>query len=139
MCFLRKFEPIKIADSDITCYKVVTPSFSSPLTYVSLYRGFKYEVNKLYEKSVIFKTECKGVYATGFGSAGFHSYIYLSSESLYNDLIQDRACLIECVIPKGSLYIQGIDSCSSPSYLSDKIIIKKEISFQDFINYKNDY
>ena len=106
----------KIAEKDITCYKVVETVRGNnqyKVKYISLYQGFIYERGKTYfsEISRYYNKIEEGV----------HSYTNLKTASEYK---RYGVVLIECTIPKGSTYYYDPEN---EEYVSNQIKIIKTI------------
>jgi len=122
----------QIASENIKVYKIVN-FYSGDL--ISYFRGFTYEINKLYKTKVT---------PTSFGmdfniiSRGFHSYsknnkltfsgglLYvcdadlLKSNEIYSD--NDGLVVVECIIPKSSEYYIN----NSGEIISNQIILSNK-------------
>ena len=112
MCFKTKGSKIKIAKEDIICYKTVRRSDNG---YLSMYQNFDYECDKEYSgksKLVLF---LKWLINFPITSEAYHSYKYIFG-----------GLTVECVIPKGSLYLTDYHNLE---YCSTNIIIKEELGF----------
>ena len=108
---------MKIAEEDITCFKVVSMREGKVKSY---YKGFPYEFGEEYKTRI----ECRFsfYYDELVINEGFHSY---ANKDLHNGTtlwveLNDGGILVECIIPKGSQYFEHAN------YLcSNKIKIKK--------------
>ena len=112
MCFYTRGSKIKIATTDIPCYKTVRRSDNS---YLSEHLKFNYECNKEYSgksKVILF---LKWLFNLDITKEAYHSYTYISG-----------GLTVECIIPKGSLYLTDYHNLE---YCSTSIIIKKELGF----------
>lgn len=115
----KLLEP-KVAEKDIVCYKTINKI--SPTKVRSLAYQFVYELNKLYEAD-IFTTAVDLRTSPNIINNGFHSY--------KNEPTSDFYHVVECIIPKGSLYWEGFGNelrKGSEEYCSNQIIITKIIS-----------
>jgi len=106
MCFyVPKRQRIKIAENDITCYKIVEVC-SNTKTLRSQFLGFFYNFKETYKikkefpqyKKVDLITKSKRVI-----DKGFHSYIEMSY-SHRSHFPSNFTKIVECIIPKGSKY-----------------------------------
>lgn len=150
MCLHCNKQQIKIAETDIECYKVIEER-KSTIDYnydlilnialkkynISIF-GFKY-VTPYYRFPVIFNKEFyddefyesvldgfdDGEYDDRFvfGHHMFHSFVTKPDSFL---LIAEPV-FAKCIIPKGSRYIEGVDDCGKKCYGSEKIIYKEII------------
>ncbi len=121
MCFYKRIgDKIQIAKKDITVYKVVRYYHVNNNSFTSLYQEFLYEFNKLY------KEPCFDTISYGFHSYKYSKYLnngVIISKKLsyckryYNEHYTD-SIILECTIPKGSIYI-----FNSTDYISNQIII----------------
>lgn len=139
MCFLTKNPQKRIAESDVTCYKVVYVHKKRINSYV---RAFPYELNKKYFQTIQF-------FKNRFGSRadkGFHSYdkveyifikhygLYIDSLSFQTD-INSNERIVKCIIPKGAVYYKN----EYGEIISESIIIKKIINPSLWLRFKNWY
>lgn len=112
MCFKTKGSKIKIATTDISCYKTVRRSHDG---YLSMYQDFDYKCNKEYSGKSKLKLFLKWLFNLDITKEAYHSYTYISG-----------GLTVECVIPKGSLYLIDYHNLE---YCSTNIIIKEELGF----------
>ena len=112
MCFYTKGSKIKIAKKDIICYKTVRRSSNG---YFSIYQNFDYKCNKKYSGKSKLKLFLKWLFNMNITNEAYHSFIY----PVYG-------LTVECVIPKGSLYLK--DRCNL-EYCSTSIIIKRKLDY----------
>ena len=112
MCFKTKGSKIKIATTDIPCYKTVRRGDNG---YLSMYQNFDYECNKEYSGKSKLKLLLKWLFNLDITKEAYHSYTYISG-----------GLTVKCVIPKDSLYL--IDYYNL-EYCSTNIIIKEELGF----------
>ena len=122
----------------------------------SCYYSFTYKLNTLYEnKARLYIEEYDNMNVV---NAGFHSFIdydgvkddvdyfkslgYIIDDSNPLDKHAIKIKVAICEIPKGSTYIEGLftdGGISLKTIVSDKIIIKEIMSFNEFTKkYKND-
>lgn len=160
MCLIVKKEnfEIKVAEKDIKCFKIMDKI--DDFTFRSMYLNFTYKFRNYKEQDfseavtddlenarMVGFTEDVGYYLFRpdsfrvpikaykgqkfeeyycFGYGGFHSYRELSKCDIYGTGFVG----VECIIPKGSRYIEGVDATDSKkSYFSDEITIVREIKF----------
>ncbi len=109
MCWTSFKSPVRrIAEQDITCYKVI---FVAENKVISYYQEYEYEFEKLYT------TEISNVAENGYVFIiiqGFHSYEHcpkINSEGIesengtvYKFYNMDTIDTVRCIIPKGSEY-----------------------------------
>lgn len=127
MCLFKRGS-YKIAKEDLITYKVVTKELRSQ------YYQFPYEVDKLYSKNWDddFLAFCKN--RETIGGNGFHSNLNKDTcTRLYGDIIventdeklkgqlSDNQLLVKCIIPKDSIYFEGMYT----EIFSNQIIIKE--------------
>lgn len=132
MCWTSSEKPIKrIATDNITCYKVFSIKdikWRIEKTSDSLEKKMK-EVKSLYKNYVYIPYEtnpkvniiCRLDYDLScdwFINEGYHSYKYI------NAINKRYFCVLECIIPKGSVYYINSDNCivSSDIIVTDKIV-----------------
>lgn len=133
MCFETKGSELKRAEKDIICYKVMREVVKKPdgevLFFLSYHRGFKYYPEIVYKgKSELNMKFC---YYTNIdiSKGGYHSFIYKEDALSWLD-----DPVVECVIPKGSLYLENkIDR----QYCSTAIQIINVIGYPLKKNYPN--
>lgn len=116
MCFYTKGSKIKIAKKDIICYKTVKRSHGG---YLSMYQNFDYKCNKEYSGKSKLKLFLKWLFNLTISEEAYHSYTYI-----------DGGLTVECVIPKGSLYLTDYHNLE---YCSTNIIIKKELGVFSYL------
>ena len=127
MCLFKRGS-YKIAKEDLITYKVVTKELRSQ------YYQFPYEVDKTYSKNWDddFLAFCKN--RETIGGNGFHSNLNKDTcTRLYGDIyvpnsderlkgkLSDNQLLVKCIIPKGSIYFEGMYT----EIFSNQIIIKE--------------
>jgi len=127
MCLFKRGS-YKIAKEDLITYKVVTKELRSQ------YYQFPYELDKTYSKNWNddFLAFCKN--QETIGGNGFHSNLNKDTcTRLYGDIIventdetlkgqlSDNQFLVKCIIPKGSMYFEGLYT----EIFSNQIIIKE--------------
>ena len=132
MCWTSSKKPIKhIATDNITCYKVFSIKdikWRIEKTSDSLEKKMK-EVKSLYKNYVYIPYEtnpkvniiCRfdnDLTCDWFINEGYHSYKYI------NSINKRYFCVLECIIPKGSIYYINSDNhlVSSDIIVTDKII-----------------
>jgi len=137
MCWLGKINKRNILTKDIFCYKVLTPGLTS------VYKNFKYSLNKLYTTELLiphcnyiglltiergfhsYSTDCEFL----LKYCGFSQHIRIHSK-LHDDgsyCILDSispGCLVYCQIPKGAECYEN----QSGEIVSNKIIIKNVVA-----------
>lgn len=153
MCLIiREGQQPLTAEKDITVYKSVKASYFEENTVYSAHQHHKYKLGELNKTEITvgmklcaydsIEVERKNEYLEeGIGTKvirgvekGFHSAF--SVERLLACGDRDRAeIVVECIIPKESLYYIGIDEelCVSNAIIINKIISKEEF----IINIKN--
>lgn len=118
MC-LGKISPVKIADKDIICYKVLIKNFNitkSLLKYISPYVRTIYEAGKCYTVSNFNDNETNSV------AYGIHTFKTLGGA---RSLCEELACLgyrgeliyiHKMIIPEGSKYYEGYSYTNGRKY-----------------------
>lgn len=123
----------KYATEDIICYKVLCKDIFNE--YYSPYKFFKYELNKQVSSNFSFTVSSPVSFSPqkeydslkifrNFNCIrqGLHSCKYLSGALGYSSRFIG-ACVMKCMIPKGSWYYEG----TNYELVSDNIIINREI------------
>lgn len=135
MCWYSYKKPeLRIAEEDITCYKVVWNELMHPWVY-SFYRNFKYSLHNQYfikdglSIDVHKRIDTRQLEYTI--DEGFHSYI--QKPGFKDDCIwctddsfecHGFECIVKCTIPKGSVYYHNP---INRILVSDSIIIDEII------------
>lgn len=134
MClYTQDTKPLR-ADRDITCYKIVNLHYDdapNPEPFRSKFFNFRYGLGKTYKLNgrlgaCISKRVTENGVLIFEVNKGFHSYKdykhaieeYRLSELVFSQFFSDKEyvhIMLECVIPKGSLYYKGEDNdlCSN--------------------------
>lgn len=157
MCLYIKKEDFKVktATEDIKCYKIVDKVVDG--VYCSMYQGFSYRQGSHYKEKFslsvenpenkfgisrpngeyeIYRTKAfpQGLYGFDaeidkvfvFGKNGFHAFKDIEKKDVYGT----GFVAIECIIPKGSRYVEGIDLAENkPAYFCEEIRVRDEIKF----------
>ena len=127
MCLDTYHDEPKIADRDITAYKVVkAPMYAK--YYISPYRGEMY-MNRDIKDSKL------GTYqAFLYGSAytvveeGLHTIC--SKKEAFNLASQfTNGAVMKCIIPKGTKYFEGRFSRAYNSYASARLVVGRRIGY----------
>jgi len=129
MCLITPFKEPKVAEEDMTVYKILTDNQHS-----SFYSPFYYNLGELYETKMEESEEWLYADETAQKSTrrpyndlicigkGFHSCNTIErAEELKEGLIQKRH-VFECTIPKGSMYYED----TSGLLVSNQIIVNKK-------------
>ena len=152
MCLYCRPQPIKTAENDIVCYKVVErvkDSYNyhddgiynnslrkynlsrSEVKYATPYYPFPVVLNKEYYEED-FHNCVAGSFSMGdeydgysFGPHMFHSFSILPKQYV----CVESPVFVKCVIPKGSKYIEGVDDGMKLCYGSEKIIYKEIMEY----------
>lgn len=131
MCWMCSKAEKKIVEEDIKVFKI---GESHGGMFYSMYKGFKYQLNKLYSINIRINKDDDGVFV---GSKGFHSYDpFIANLEIYDKDVFPRWVVYagvrkldvgnigyvkaECVIPKGSEYYEN----ENGEIISNQIIIK---------------
>lgn len=130
MCWISKTLEKKIANEDIKVFKVGRVNAGE---FISYYRDFKYEFNRLYRTDIFILRDLDN--NTNYIFDGFHSYNsktcrYVKSTdtgqwdvffgSMFIDSINSDCSPVECTIPKHSEYYEN----EHGEIVSNQIIIK---------------
>ena len=137
MCLVRSNKECgpKYAIEDKICYKILYET-DSYYKYLSPYLNFAYELNKRVSSDFsfinhipyYFSPQQEYLYFKHSKSfvdgveQGLHSFECLSAAIAYRDCLIKGGIVMECIIPKGSWYYEGIKH----ELVSDNIIIIKE-------------
>ena len=137
MCFRTKNPQKRIAESDVTCYKVV---YVHKKKINSYFKDFPYKLNKKYFQPILFY---KGEFSRA--EEGFHSYDKVEYTFKYCGLciestyfftyINSNERIVKCIIPKGTVYYKN----EHGEIISESIIIKKIINPSLWLRFKNWY
>lgn len=137
MCLITDQKKPKIAEEDMTVYKILLKSMG---TYSTMFELFKYDLNVLYETTIKKSSDIsclddidedalkktfgqwkKNPKLIAYGQ-GYHSaYEAERLKSLANEF---DGVIMECVIPKGSKYYDNI----SGLVVSNQLIVVKEVN-----------
>lgn len=117
-----------MAEEDIPCFKVVVVDEGN---IYSAIRKFPYQLKELYTEKGDFST----IYYSGYfyhhiEGGGFHSFANIRSaiENRENfDRDKEKAVIVQCHIPKGSLYYTGESLVGRLIYVSQSIVIDEII------------
>lgn len=137
MCLKTKNENPCVADTDITCYKVLVETKADGYPYMTPFMeefvtdeiiNGKLDFIGLGTKTVLRKTESDyGVVTKGF----IHTYQRIINgiemRQSMTHIFEHDCHLFECKIPAGTEYYEGIDDNGIYSFASDKIIFVKKI------------
>lgn len=132
MCWTSSKKPVKrIAADNITCYKIfsikdikwriekTSDSLEKKMKEVkSLYKNYVYIPYETNPKVNIICRSDNDLTCDWFINEGYHSYKYI------NPINKRYFCVLECIIPKGSIYYINSDNCivSSDIIVTDKIV-----------------
>lgn len=111
------FSKEHIAKDDIICYKHI---YEENGKYYSSFRGMEIEFGVLYKAAIT-------IDGTSIGP-GLHSYRNI--EDTEEDAELYHEILVECVIPKDSVYYKGTSSCIS-SFVSNQLMYQRILKRYD--------
>lgn len=145
MCWSGSNQSRKTAMKNIVCYKILKKDKKEDDKYFSYYYDFQYKFGELYENSLYFypMRHVRDNESIIMINDGFHSYDYISifekiraftntiGFAVFYKTINSgiyykhnyMLSLVECIIPKGSIYYEN----EYGLLVSDRIIVKKEI------------
>ena len=142
MCLYTTQKVPKIAQEDITCYKVLeicNPEWevesgrkrkSKKTVLRSIYYpNFKWSIDKRYRSKleVIQPRHTVNHYSV---ATAFHSYQTLeSAKSYYETTSVDPCVIVRCIIPKGAKYCVGQHG-NEDGYASNRMIMKEIVDFK---------
>lgn len=133
MCLFSKSKLVR-ADKDIVCYKRLFPIFEKDgIKFLTPYQLVEVPIDVLNgEKDFkaigdkeVSNCDFFGEYSVGSGF--IHTYASFGEAVEQAELDAEVCCedcdeiIVECIIPKGTYYLQGRDSYGSISYASRKI------------------
>ena len=125
MCLLTTQKVPKIAEEDITCYKVLNPDMTS-----FYFTEFNWVLGKLYETEI----ECCSKWDFNEVSKAFHSYKTLQ-DLMHGYFKSLSPCMmVKCTIPKGSVYYLGRQG-EMDGYASNKLIVNEILDVQKVFNH----
>lgn len=113
MCFTNA-KAIKKAEHDIIVYKAMNRNGKGK-SCTSIHTYFKYRLGRKYKSKD--SQLSKGVVT----DKNFHSYNRI--KDCVNNVYEGYLC----IIPKGAYYCEGKENNNKPGYISDQIIILREI------------
>jgi len=126
MCLIAKTNKLKKAENDIRCFKRIefiidecnNITFHTPYIYASVPIETMIGNNDFVAMDDYFKDieDYNGKYYIRGGL--IHSYIIEGDAKHYS---YDDEIIVECVIPKGTEYIEGFDSWGCPCFASRKL------------------
>lgn len=136
MCWASDEHPIsRMADKDITCYKVFNKEDviwskikSLDMTFkndkiLKIYSLFQRSIYIPYNTNITVNLICNFSFKHNFWFivSGYHSYATLDKAKLHTDPIR---CIIECLIPEGAEYYinKYQEIVSSDIIITDKVI-----------------
>lgn len=124
MCLYTDQLSPKITNKDITVFKYIHIDDGM---FVSPHKGYQYKsLGKVNE--TVLQTEPEEIWhESGCVDYGFHSFKYLDDAIEISNTIGSYS-VIECIIPKGSLYYEGIGGGNKVNYCSNKIILNRQIN-----------
>lgn len=135
MCFYSTTKRFKIADRDITCYKIlsipesyfvgINEVLKTPYTNTAVSKDIwsgksPFLAHGIFDAEKIESGLFKGLYMITSGVIHTFKYRFNAVKNLGEESI-----LFECVIPKGTRYIEGGDGYSS-CFVSEKIKFLKK-------------
>lgn len=147
MCWEGKKKK-NIADKDILCYKILKRT-ENENELISIYYQFIYELKKLYKTQIY--PENSWIYDDKiYINEGFHSYdkniviklqnyrnsaivnVFSKHKVFLYEPISSNLVLMECIIPKGSIYYKN----GYNEIVSNQIIINREIKWEDVLDWQ---
>ena len=129
-------QPIKVAETDITCYKILEECKLEGCPYMSPYVENPIPASimiGLYPYVALGEKSIKCIFGSHpFISEGYiHTYKSKIVAEEMLDICQNRfendCHLFECKIPAGTQYYEGLDDNFLATYASDKIVFVSEI------------
>lgn len=148
MCLYCEENKPKRAEKDIVCYKRVTPiTAKDGIVFLTPYlrteigfdviRGDK--PLKAEGKKSITDYTFDGLYSVGGGFIHTYGFLRDALEDVEMDCEINFNCediVIECIIPKGTYYLEGRDSFGHKGFASRKIKFTAKESISQFIDEK---
>lgn len=147
MCWEGKKKK-QVADKDILCYKILKRTENSS-ELMSEYFTFVYELKKLYKTKICVRNSYfydDKIYIY----EGFHSYdksiliklnnykdnstvsVFCGHRLFSHVFTHSNPILMECIIPKGSIYYKN----GYNEIVSNQIIINREIKWEDVLDWQ---
>jgi len=148
MCLYSKENKLKAADQDIVCYKLVDKmegvGYKSPVMGFHIPQGvINGKLPYIAEQS---SKDNENDYTCSignlfqFGPGLIHTFKHQPKEiRYYGEGSQVNAKLFECIIPKGTKYVEGVDTSMYESYASEKIFFKRKTKFEKEKHHKQPY
>ena len=130
MCFIVKNNKVKIADKDITCYKVLTKLntdvYATPFTKMDVKLGERYDIVDDNDFHVV-KSSCGDGIELKVFEGCFHTFNNIkNAESLLEDITFNSYlstfALVKAIIPKDTKYM-----VNDSEYVSKSIIYTQEL------------
>lgn len=118
MCLTRISEQ-KIAENNIFCWKTLTDG------NISIYNSYQYRLGVV-QPSIKIKPTIT-IIGDQIIEEGYHSWVNrpfrskLSNNSVYL-----------CVIPKGTIYYQGMENSNAPGYTSETLVVLGPVEYNFF-------
>ena len=127
----KAFPKPKLAEENIPCFKCVIANKEGDM--YSAIRRFPYEFEELYTEGGVFSDICiPGYHYCYIQGGGFHSFAKILDafeySKHYNITDEEKVIVVQCHIPKGSLYYIGEAITGEPSYVSQSIVIDEIIN-----------
>lgn len=130
MCLISNYPELKVATEDIVCWKIL---------YYNPRSGYEtpFQHQKV-PKSVVFGEEpfvadendsvIVGLRTDGnfdYNAGVIHTYVLKYQADYWTYLSMDH--LFECRIPKGTLFVEGVDSSGDCCFASKKIVFVRKV------------
>ena len=133
MCLYTKETKLKTANEDIICYKILLHYPSSPLFYTPyLYKEIRWTDiwlhNPIKAHGQVRKRKLHKDAPLSFNNGLIHTYQTIMAAKSSWFMLQEQYQLFQCIIPKGTKYIDGHDDFHALTYASKLIIIQQQIT-----------
>lgn len=140
MCLYSKENKLKVADQDIVCYKLLDKmegvGYKSPIMGFPIPQGVingKLPYIAMNNKPKEIKSDYTSSVGNLFqyGPGLIHTLKHQPKKIIgYDKSSHLQEELFECIIPKGTKYVEGADTSMCESYASEKIIFKRKTEFE---------
>lgn len=140
MCLYSEENKLKVADQDIVCYKLVDKMvgveyYTSPIRdfYIpqGVINGKLPYIAEQSSKDNKHDYTCSVGNLFQFGPGLIHTFKHQPKKIIgYDESSPWKEELFECIIPKGTKYVEGVDTSMCEGYASEKIFFKRKTKFE---------
>lgn len=132
MCLYTKETKLKTANENIICYKILLNYPSSTIFYTPyLYKAIMWTdiwlQKPIKAHGQVRKRKLHKDAPSSFNNGLIHTYQTITDAQASWLRLREQYKLFQCIIPKGTKYIDGHDDFNNMTYASKLIIIKQRI------------